>query len=71
MTAQTPEELKKNFEDQLATTEKQISELSINLEKAREYRTKLLGGLETLAILNPPSEEEAPAEAAPTEVVAE
>lgn len=69
MTAQTPEELKKNFQDQLATTEKQISELESNLTRAKEYRVKLLGGLETLAILNP--EEEAPAEEAPTEVVAE
>jgi hypothetical protein len=30
------EQLKKNFEDQLATTEKQISELVASLEKAKE-----------------------------------
>ena len=46
------EELKSNFDEQLATTEKQISELEANLNKAREYRTKLLGGLETLQLLN-------------------
>lgn len=69
------EELKKNFDDQLAQTEKQINDLEASLAKAREYRTKLVGGLETLQILNgeKPGEstEEAPAEAAPTEVVSE
>lgn len=50
------EQLKKNFEDQLATTEKQIAELTANLEKAREYKLKLQGGLETLLLLNPPEE---------------
>jgi hypothetical protein len=57
------ETLKKNFEEQLAGAEKQISELEANLEKAKEYRLKLQGGLETLALLNPPAEE------APVEVV--
>lgn len=56
------EALKKNFEEQLAQAEKQILELEANLEKAREYRTKLQGGLETLVLLE--GEEEAPAEAA-------
>ncbi len=58
------EQLKKNFEEQLSGAEKQISELEANLEKAKEYRLKLQGGLETLALLNPPAEEteEAPAE---------
>lgn len=51
------EQLKKNFEEQIAATEKQIAELESNLVKAKEYRTKLQGGLETLAILNPPTEE--------------
>lgn len=61
------EDLKKNFDDQLAQTEKQIAELEANLAKAREYRTKLQGGLETLQLLNG----ETPEEAAPTEVVTE
>ena len=51
------EQLKKNFEEQLAAAEKQIAELEANLEKAKEYRLKLQGGLETLALLNPPAEE--------------
>ena len=58
-------ELKKNFEEQLASTDKQIAELEANLAKAREYKLKLSGGLETLDLLNPPEEkkeEEAVAE---------
>ena len=61
------ETLKKNFEEQLAQTEKQIFELESNLTKAKEYKLKIQGGLETLALLNPP--EEAPAETTPAEVV--
>lgn len=60
-----PTELKKNFEDQIATTEKQIGELEENLKKAREYKIKLQGGLETLGLLE--GEQEAPAEEAPAE----
>jgi len=60
------ETLKKNFEEQLATTDKQIADLEENLAKAKEYKLKLVGGLETLALLNPPEEtesgEETPAE---------
>lgn len=61
------EQLKKNFEEQIATTEKQIAELQENLRKANEYKLKLQGGLETLDLLNPPEEKES-AETAPTEV---
>jgi hypothetical protein len=46
------EALKKNFEEQLLQADKQIAELEANLEKAKEYKLKLQGGLETLAILN-------------------
>ena len=51
-------ELKKNFDEQLASTEKQIAELEANLVKAKEYKIKLQGGLETLELLNPPEETE-------------
>ena len=54
------ETLRKNFEEQLASTDKQIAELETNLAKAKEYKLKLAGGLETLDLLNPP--EEIPAE---------
>lgn len=58
-------QLKKNFEEQLSATDKQIAELEENIAKAKEYKLKLQGGLETLALLEPESE----AEEAPTEVV--
>jgi hypothetical protein len=61
-----PAALKKNFEEQIATTDKQIAELEENLTKAREYKLKLQGGLETLSLLEEPE-----AEDTPTEVVAE
>tara|TARA_B100000035_G_C21013948_1_gene560902 strand:+ start:1857 stop:2054 length:198 start_codon:yes stop_codon:yes gene_type:complete len=54
-----PLQLKKNFEEQIATTEKQIRELEENLVKAKEYKIKLQGGLETLGLLE--GEQEAPA----------
>jgi len=57
------EALKKNFEEQLLQAEKQIAELEANLEKAKEYKLKLQGGLETLGLLEKgPEEAEAPAE---------
>jgi len=59
--------LKKNFEEQLATTDKQIADLEENIVKAKEYRLKLQGGLETLTLLEPEAEPEA--EEVPTEVV--
>ena len=61
-----PVTLKKNFEEQIATTEKQIAELEENLAKAKEYKIKLTGGLETLGLLEQepaePTVEETPAE---------
>lgn len=54
-------ELKKNFQEQLATTDKQIADIEESLAKAKEYKLKLLGGLETLGLLGGESEE------APTE----
>jgi len=60
-----PAALKKNFEDQIAQTVKQIGELEENLRKAKEYKIKLEGGLETLGLLE--GEPEAPAEETPAE----
>jgi len=59
-----PTQLKENFEKQIAETEKQIIELEKQLEKAKEYRLKLTGGLETLGLLAGESKtpEETPAE---------
>jgi len=51
-----PTELKENFTTQLKSVEDQIKQLEIDLEKAKEYKSKLQGGLETLALLSPPEE---------------
>ena len=41
-TPQTPEQLRENFDKQLANAEKQILDLKENLAKAEEYRLKLI-----------------------------
>lgn len=43
--------LKENFNSQIKTTNEQIVELEGQLEKAKEYKFKLMGGLETLELL--------------------
>ena len=58
-----PAQLKKNFEEQIESTEKQIKELEENLVKAKEYKIKLQGGLETLGLLEGDSDPDVPAEA--------
>ncbi len=58
-----PSALKANFEEQIATTDKQIKELEENLVKAKEYKIKLQGGLETLGLLEGDSDPDVPAEA--------
>ena len=46
-----PAQLKTNFEEQIGKTDAQIAELETNLAKAKEYKLKLVGGLETLVLL--------------------
>ena len=55
------EQLKKNFEEQLAGATKQITDLEESLAKAKEYKFKLQGGLETLALLEDDGKQEPPA----------
>ena len=63
-----PTQLKKNFEEQISKTDSQIIELEANLTKAKEYRIKLEGGLETLNLLEEKPEEGAvPAPETPAE----
>ena len=63
-----PVTLKKNFEEQIAKTDSQIRELEENLVKAKEYKIKLQGGLETINLLEEkPEETTAPAPEAPAE----
>ena len=62
-----PSALKKNFEEQIANTEKQIADLEENLVKATEYKPKLVAGLQTLGLLESEPEADAPVEEAPAE----
>lgn len=43
--------LRQNFNDQLKKVEDQIKSLEFELDKAKEYKLKLIGGLETLNLL--------------------
>ena len=61
-----PAQLKTNFEEQIGKTDSQIVELEKQLEKAKEYKLKLVGGLETLGLLE---QKDAPApDAAPANI---
>ena len=64
-----PAQLKTNFEEQIGKTDSQIVELEKQLEKAKEYKLKLVGGLETLGLLEqetPPAPDAAPANIDPS-----
>lgn len=53
------ETLQENFQNQLKEIDEKISQIKSELEKANEYKLKLLGGLETIELLLK-SEEEIP-----------
>lgn len=65
----TTADLRQNFTEQVRNVNERIALLSQELEQAKELRLKLLGGLETLQILDPVVEEteEASEETAPAE----
>ena len=50
-----PASLKVEFDKQLKDAETKIAEAEKNLKQLNEYKTKLLGGLETLELLSPKS----------------
>ena len=50
-----PASLKVEFDKQLKDAEAKIVEAEKNLKQLNEYKTKLLGGLETLELLSPKS----------------
>lgn len=60
-----PVSLKENFTTQIKSVEDQIKQLESDLEKAKEYKIKLLGGLETLDLLI--KQQETPEEESTTE----
>ena len=48
-------DLKVEFDKQVKDADVKIAEAEKNLTQLKEYKTKLLGGLETLELLNPKS----------------
>ena len=50
-------DLKVEFDKQVKDADVKIAEAEKNLTQLKEYKTKLLGGLETLELLNPKSEQ--------------
>ena len=53
-----PATLRIEFEKQVKDADAKIVEAEKNLVQLKEYKTKLLGGLETLELLNPKTEEQ-------------
>ena len=47
-----PSSLRVEFEKQLKDAEVKIAKAEEQVEKLKEYKTKLIGGLETLELLN-------------------
>ena len=53
-----PADLKLEFQKQVKDADVKIAEAEKNLVQLKEYKTKLLGGLETLELLSPKTEEQ-------------
>ena len=51
-------DLKIEFDKQVKDADLKIAEAEKQLAQLKEYKTKLLGGLETLELLNPKTEEQ-------------
>ena len=60
-------DLKVEFDKQVKDADVKIAEAEKNLAQLREYKTKLLGGLETLELLNPKTEEQVETQDGPPE----
>jgi len=67
----TAEELKENFTKQLEELDVKIKDIENQLTQAREYKLKLVGGLETLGLMidNGEELEESPSDSPEVEVV--
>ena len=53
-------DLKTNFQNQLKEIDEKIAQIQGELEKAKEYKLKLVGGLETLELLEQQAAGESP-----------
>ena len=62
-----PATLRIEFDKQLKDADAKIVEAEKNLAQLKEYKVKLLGGLETLELLAPKSEEQGETQGGPPE----
>ena len=62
-----PATLKVEFERQLKDADAKLIEAEKNLAQIKEYKTKLLGGMETLELLSPKNEEQVETQDGPPE----
>ena len=62
-----PATLRIEFDKQIKDADAKIVEAEKQLAQLREYKTKLLGGIETLELLNPKTEEQVETQAGPPE----
>jgi hypothetical protein len=62
-----PATLRIEFEKQIKDADAKLVEAEKNLAQIKEYKTKLLGGLETLELLNPKSEGQVETQGGPPE----
>ena len=62
-----PATLKIEFEKQLKDADAKLVEAEKNLAQIKEYKTKLLGGMETLELLAPKTEEQVETQDGPPE----
>ena len=60
-------DLRIEFDKQLKDADAKIIEAEQNLAKLKEYKIKLLGGLETLELLSPKNEEQVETQDGPPE----
>ena len=60
-------DLKLEFQKQLKDAEGKITEAEKSLKSLNEYKIKLLGGLETLELLSPKTEEQVETQGGPPE----
>ena len=65
-----PATLRIEFEKQIKDADAKLVEAEKNLAQIKEYKTKLLGGLETLELLNPKTEGEVQEQDGPPEPTA-
>jgi len=54
--------LKSEFEQQIKDANERIAKAETDLARLKEYRTKLQGGLETIALLEKEPDEETPSQ---------